>query len=160
MVIWTLIYPCLFFSPQLTIPSAGHGLCFLGFPTELEELHLLGVSNREFHEYQTCPIVAIWYEGTQLVDCPLLTQIQLCCLPQLCLLFRSSYQKSTSICWEGRARKKGRDYLSAFSPALRIPAGLSKHFLFHWMSELWSHLVQPLLLHHLHPLCSFCTFVF
>lgn len=59
----------------------------------------------------------------------------------------------------GRARKKGRDYLSAFSHVLRIPAELSKHFLFHRISELWSHLFQLLLLYDLHPLSSFCTFV-
>lgn len=34
----------------------------------------------------------------------------------------------------GRARKRERDCLSAFSHVLRIPAELSKHFLFHRIS--------------------------
>lgn len=147
---------CLFSPPQLTLPCASHVLCLLGFPTELEDYVPFMFQTGEFHEFQTCPIFAAWYVGTLLMGCPLLTQTQHC-HPQLCLLFWCFHQKGgRSICWEGRAREKGRDYLSVFSSALRIPTELSKQFWFHRISELWSHLVQPLLSRHTspHPLHS------
>ena len=39
---------CLFSPPQLTVPCAGHDLCLFGFPTELEELCSLHVSEENF----------------------------------------------------------------------------------------------------------------
>lgn len=100
----------------------------------------------------------------------LLTRTQHYC-PQLGLVSRCSHKKAKgSVFWGGRARWKGRDYLSALSSALRIPAGLRHYFWFHRIPGLWSHGGQPLLSHQFLPLhlsfislfspdwCSYSTF--